>query len=112
MDQLDLFHIKGGAVTARLIRGQALISICAVVTVSWGCNGAFAYVYFCALGVMRTAFGQSRSPLVLIYWERAFCKPGDFRQQNSSCFHTVQLRFDSDTLWASSEPLGVGEYTQ
>lgn len=39
MDQLDLFHIKGGAVTARLIRGQALISICAVATVSCGCNG-------------------------------------------------------------------------
>lgn len=59
MDQLDLFHIKGGgggAVTARLIQGQALISICAVATVSCGCNGVFAYLYFCVLAVMLTAF--------------------------------------------------------
>lgn len=48
MDQLDLFHIKGGAVTARLIQGQAWISIHAVATVSCGCNGAICvHVLLC-----------------------------------------------------------------
>lgn len=51
MDQLDLFHIKGegggGSVTASLIQGQALISICAVATGSCGCSGVFAYLYLC-----------------------------------------------------------------
>lgn len=86
---MDLFHIKGGggagAVTARLIQGQALISICAVATVSCGCNGVFAYLYFCAL-VMLTAFVAEQVAVVfLIYCGRVFCKPGDFRQPNSSC---------------------------
>lgn len=112
MDQLDLFHIKGGAVTARLIQGRALVSICAVATVSCGCNGGvFVYMYFCVLGVTLTAFVLLLL-LFLILRARAFCKPQDFRQPNPSRQHAVLLGFDSDTLWASSGPLGVGEYTQ
>lgn len=77
----------GGAVTARLIQGQALISICAVATVSCGCNGVFAYLYLC-VPVMLTAFVAEQVAAVvffLIYCGRVLGKPGDFRQPNSSC---------------------------
>ena len=68
-------------------------------------------MYLCVVGVMHVGFVQNWL-LLCIYFVILQIEFLHVCAESASCHHTVQLRVDSDTLWASSGPLGVGEYTE
>lgn len=113
-------------VTTRLFQGQSFILIRDIASVSCECNGAGWSTCTCALKECGTK-GWCMKNQVGVAGRVGFfvsvCKPGLWvgvktkqekkKKKNQPCItNTMQLRADSDTLWASTRPLGVGGYTE